>query len=356
MKTNETLRDKDYSISCVRFIAMCFIVVCHMMQRDDFASDINGAHIGWAFWFNIGVQMFLFISGLLYGKKESIDTVSFFKRAFPKILVDYFVFIIAMLIAIWISPSYNIGVDGAFKLLTFSGTVPGLGHLWFVPTILFCYLLTPVFSEIVKAIDKRSDTRFWIEMVLFLVIVQAILMLFFKSFTPAWIVCYVIGMMYSRIIRRGPRNRTVFDAVVILMCLLIVPIQFRIDYWPHGELPSLFAALYSTFTNYGHVFLGIAAVILIRYIYEKMENKANHHPFLNWSDKFSYDVYLVHHVFVKSAFACVEYISNRFFALPVAVLLTVVSATVLYYVSDFVRTRLTTALRRLPNEWVGLSG
>ena len=110
MKISETLRNKDYSISCVRFIAMCFIVVCHMMQRDDFASDIYGAHIGWAFWFNIGVQMFLFISGFLYGKKESVDTVSFFKRAFPKILVDYYIFVIVMLIAIYISPSYNMSL------------------------------------------------------------------------------------------------------------------------------------------------------------------------------------------------------------------------------------------------------
>ncbi len=44
---------KDYTISFVRLIAMIFIVACHMMQRDDFASDINGAHISWAFWFNI---------------------------------------------------------------------------------------------------------------------------------------------------------------------------------------------------------------------------------------------------------------------------------------------------------------
>lgn len=349
MKMNEMLQNKDYSISCARFIAMCFIVVCHMMQRDDFASDINGAHIRWAFWFNIGVQMFLFISGFLYGKKESIDTVSFFKRAFPKILVDYYIFIIVMLIAIYFSPSYNISVDGAVKLLTFSGTVPGLGHLWFVPTILFCYLLTPIISEIVKAIDKRSNLRFWIETLLFLIIVQKIIKLFFKSFTPAWITCYIIGMIYSKISSREPRNRTVFDAIVIIMCLLIVPIQFRIDYWPHGDLPSPFVALYRTFTNYGHVFLGIEVVLLIRYIYGKIENKSKNHSILNLSDKYSYDVYLVHHVFVQSAFGCVEYITNRFFALPLAVLLTIVSAIFLYYVSDFVRTRLTTTLKKLPN-------
>ena len=81
---NDTPFNKDYSISCVRLVAMCFIVACHMMQRDDFATVIFGAHISWAFWFNVGVQMFLFISGFLYGKRDRVDTVSFSKEHFLK--------------------------------------------------------------------------------------------------------------------------------------------------------------------------------------------------------------------------------------------------------------------------------
>lgn len=90
--------NRDYSVSSARFIAMCFIIICHMMQRDDFASDINGAHISWAFWFNVGVQMFLFLSGYLYSGKDNIDTVPFYKKNFPKLLTDYYVFIVIMLV------------------------------------------------------------------------------------------------------------------------------------------------------------------------------------------------------------------------------------------------------------------
>lgn len=82
MAMSDKVNNKDYSISCARFIAMCFIVACHMMQRDGFASNINGAHIEWAFWFNVGVQMFLFISGVLYGLKDKIDIVLFYKKSF----------------------------------------------------------------------------------------------------------------------------------------------------------------------------------------------------------------------------------------------------------------------------------
>ena len=64
------------------------------MQREGFSSWFNGIHIEWAFWFNVGVQMFLFISGFLYGKKDKIEAVGFYKKSFPKLLVDYYVFIV----------------------------------------------------------------------------------------------------------------------------------------------------------------------------------------------------------------------------------------------------------------------
>lgn len=341
MERKNEVRKKDYSISCTRFVAMCFIVVCHMMQRDAFSTDFYGAHIEWAFWFNIGVQMFLFISGLLYGNRE-IKTVSFYKRAFPKVLVDYYVFIFSMMVLSFFSPLLDIGIGGAFKLLTFSDTVPGLGHLWFIPTILFCYLLTPILSEILNEIDQRKDVRFWVEVSLLLIIIQVVVLTLFKSFNAAWINCFVIGMIYSRINKRKEKNKRVFNAIVIILCLFIIPIQFRLDYWPHRKLPSPVLSIYGILANYGHVFLGIATVMLIRFVFHKIVRsaKSHNHPLLDLSDKYSYDLYLVHLIFVNSAFGCVEFISNRLIALPLAVLLSILFSIILFHVSDALRKKL----------------
>ena len=41
------------------------------------------------YWFNVGVQIFLFMSGWLYGKKKIDDPVSFIKKNSFKILKDY---------------------------------------------------------------------------------------------------------------------------------------------------------------------------------------------------------------------------------------------------------------------------
>lgn len=346
--TQKSDQNRDYSISCARLIAMVFIVSCHMMQKDDFASDIHGAHIGWAFWFNVGVQMFLFISGYLYGKKNRIDTVEFYKKSFPKLLIDYYVFVFIILIAIHFSPLWDTDSNGIIGLLTFSSTIPGLGHLWFVPTILFCYLLSPILSEVLNAIDKRSNIRFWMEAILLLLIIHVVIKRFFGFFNPAWINCFVIGMIYSRIEQKGKRSKRAFACLTVVLCLLIIPLQFRIDYWPHEELPSFFANRYIYFQNYGHVFLGIALVLLIRFIYHRIRYSSEKHHILDWSDKYSYDVYLVHHVFVQSAFACVGFIDNRLIALPLAIILTVLFSMLINWIAKIVRRKSIEAFEKLP--------
>lgn len=346
-------KQKDYSVSFARFVAMCFIVVCHMMQQDNFASNINNAHIEWAFWFNVGVQMFLFLSGYLYGKKQKIDTISFYTKNFPKLLVDYYVFIIIMMIAIHFSPSWNIDKSTILNLLLkfSSNTSVGLGHLWFIPTILFCYLMTPILSEIINAVDKRSAVRFWIESIILLVLIHVIIKKFFGSFVPAWINCYIIGMVYSRIENREKSkiNLYIFHTIVAVLVLAIIPVQFRIDYWPHEDLTGLFASKYVILRQYGHVFLGILLVVVIRFLYSKIPQDINKHLILDWSDKYSYDVYLTHHIFVQSAFACVKFIDNRFIALPLAVILTIIASILLHHVSNFIREVATKAIRNLPN-------
>ena len=47
---------RNYNISVIRGIAVCMIVSCHIFQ---------GLHIELAYWMNVGVQIFLCMSGYL---------------------------------------------------------------------------------------------------------------------------------------------------------------------------------------------------------------------------------------------------------------------------------------------------
>ena len=325
---------KDYSVSCSRFVAMCFIVLCHIMQYDSFSTSIyGGEEIEWAFWFNVGVQMFLFLSGYLYGKKEKFNTISFYKKSFPKLLVDYYVFLILVLIIIKIIPIWSISVDEIKNLFLMSNVSQGLGHLWFVRTILFCYLFTPILFEIINYFNKHSDFKFYIYSLNFLILVHILLIKHFPYFSPAWINCYILGMLYSKIENKSQIK--IFEISTIVLSLSMVLMQFRVDYF-NGSLPNIIMNKYQFFCEYVHVLLGISLIFIIRYIFNYFF-KGKEFVILNWSDKYSYDVYLTHHIFIQSPIACVNFISRRFIAIPLAIFLSVITAVVLYNLSKYVK-------------------
>ena len=56
---------KDKSIQIIRIFSMFLIIICHIASQ----SNISLFHMSAQF-FNVGVFIFLFISGFLYGKKE----------------------------------------------------------------------------------------------------------------------------------------------------------------------------------------------------------------------------------------------------------------------------------------------
>ena len=62
-------------------IVMLMIITCHVMQYYDFFL---------AWWFNVGVQIFLCLSGYLYGWKKIENIIEFYRKRLLKILVPYY--------------------------------------------------------------------------------------------------------------------------------------------------------------------------------------------------------------------------------------------------------------------------
>ena len=80
---------KDRSISFVRLVSFSLITSCHFLQYFD----------NWlAWWLNVGVQVFLFMSGYLYGKREITSDILFYKKQLRKILIPYYVVVVVFII------------------------------------------------------------------------------------------------------------------------------------------------------------------------------------------------------------------------------------------------------------------
>lgn len=143
---------RDPAISIIRVLAFLSIITCHIMQY---------YHCELAWWFNVGVQIFLCLSGYLYGRKSVDNELSFYKKQFIKILIPYYLVVIIAIIAQVIFVRNEISGARIVKTLLCYGTLNGGEHLWFVPTILFCYLLTPLFDKINDRIFTKKHPLFY---------------------------------------------------------------------------------------------------------------------------------------------------------------------------------------------------
>lgn len=275
-------KTRDYSISCMRLLAMLFIISCHIMQY-------YNCELAW--WFNIGVQIFLCISGYLYGTRD-IATKLFLVRGFAKILISYYiVFLIfgCIHLTYFESISFRELLSGVFTFVR----MPGGEHLWFVFTILCCYVLTPV----LYLYFKKNDTglTFFIKSILITVGIHIFFscishLIIKMSFTPAWINCYVAGFIIARVLQRSNRERIFYTSLIIIFCILTNATKIYSNYIYELPIPSKVM-----FFQYAHVFLGISLFIT----FKKFFNKVRFHPvMLQLSDTYSYEVYLSHQFFI----------------------------------------------------------
>ncbi len=321
----------DYSISLIRLIATLFIITCHIMQY---------LNMEFAWWFNVGVQIFLCMSGFLYGKKDTIrDDLTFYKKNILKILVDYYLVIISIIILFLIFVPEQLSIVLIIKAFLTYGTLNGGGHLWYIPYCLFCYLITPFISRYFEN-SKNVITRFLAISILSVVLTET----FFDYFNSAWIFCYILGFFLGYISNHGKlklfRNMSL---LIVVGAILSNSIQIVQDYVLKIELTGIVASLYGRFCNYAHVLLGVALFITFKYMFSKIYKKE--HPvylqkLCTYSDKYSYDVYLVHQFVILGPFSLMRCTNILWLNIVLIMVIITVGTIAVNFVSDQIKTKL----------------
>lgn len=129
-----------------------------------------------------------------------------------------------------------------------------------------------------------------------------------------------------------------------LLCAVIsVVYLFLRVFWATGILHIGKTAeniLYILF-NYGHVCLSIVIVFLLKKIWQLIQNGAwsGLKKILDITDKYSYDVYLVHHILVLGAYSVYNYIDNIVIGSIVIFLLTCLLALLTNQLSKLIGKR-----------------
>lgn len=300
---------KNYAISLVRCLAMISIITCHALQY------YNNPLATWA---NVGVQIFLFMSGYLYGRRDIVEIVPFYKRTFLKILSSYWivVFIFGLIHTFWLN---TIDKYVFVKLFVVGCWLPGGEHLWFVKAILYCYLFT-IF------LNKYFDTKMSLpqKIVRFIILIPFILI-----FVPDWLVVHIITYILGFCV--GKCDKKQYE--IVFLILIVLALVTNILRFIHEFVHPLSIPNYSVFTGWAHIFLGSSLFMISLKVFAHM----GAHKVLDFTDKYSYEIYLVHQFFILGPLSLMAFSDYLVVNLLLIVFVTVLLGILVKKISDLIR-------------------
>lgn len=248
-------------MSIAKVVAMFMIVGCHL-------SEWFGVNIV-AMILNVGVEIFLFVSGYLYANKNIGGVKSFIKKKFLKICIPtYIAFLITALINnIIFHTSYfymtlvyllNLqGINFIFNNISLP-VLDSLGQLWFMTIIFINYLIL----IIVKKIENRNkrfeknNKKICVALAIFFCVAIA---LAFLKVNLCYSVIFFAGYLYGKKAPELTRNRYIFLTIIMLIAMLCRIITRHI--WDGTIFYN------NIIVNYTHMILGIWIIVSIQIFY-----------------------------------------------------------------------------------------
>lgn len=331
---NICCNNRNPIISLSRICGMLLIVLCHVVVY--YCAPIGSALSGFL---NCGVELFLLISGYLFGQRIIDNWTVFYSKRFrtvtvPAIIASALV-IAALLIARqpleWQSiVAYLLDAEGLlflnwdFVTSNLFNEILSLGPLWFTTIIMLCYLLIPLLQRVAHLNSIRY--------ILF-IIIGLIIVIICPFIHLEYFFVFSIGYFAGKIDvldKIGSREFIFFTGLFILSLLLRIGVHHYF-----GSSP-----LYARLTVIPSTISGAWFIALFAYINGASPEKTKlftSSRAIQLCDKYSYYVFLSHGVFCMGTFN----LYSRF-SLPVASLLflvfTVVGAVCIRYISGHIST------------------
>lgn len=271
-------------ISLIRFLAMLTIIVCHFCRY--YGSE-------WVNWLAIGVPMFFILSGFLYGNRSIDEPIPWLKKRFVKLLVPYYIFLTLAIVGYLIVAPGVIQWKIVFTTYLVVGTIGGIGHLWFVSYILFCYLLTPYLAMIRDYLERKSLVGAMGLLFMMIGAYSVIAMITLAHFRPGMLFGYVAGYFTAVLVKRFG-NGMLFRCLIgsLLPTLLSNAVYIYLLYVKGLEMKGHLLHI----VDFSHAFLGYTVLLGLMLLFKQVRQ----HPVLAFSDRFSYPIYVVHQLFILS--------------------------------------------------------
>lgn len=296
------MKSKNYTVLLLRVIATLFILTCHI------GTALAIGFIAQSF--NVGVQIFLFISGFLYGRKLIEKPLIFIKNRVIRVTIPVIIYVIACLIVAlcvsskfswWSLPLYVFNLQGYQHFIEFMPAIQlieGTEHLWFITVLFICYGLT-LLVKLIKV--DFTQVKKWILILIFSLCVIIAFVAAYFGVRLDYILVYFIGYFVSAL-----AIKTNWKSVLITFVLMCAFIALRLvvkKYCDeHGDIPV-----------YTQVVMPLSYITMALFIYfgldwivihtqeKKFFSTIYQSKVLGFMDKLSYPIYVVHYIFISSS-------------------------------------------------------
>lgn len=209
-----------------------------------------------------GVDIFFFVSaiGLYYSYSKSEDTFQFYKRRFFRIIPTYLIIAIPYRIYDIISEEGYNGISAFIgslikKIFLIEFWTESSASLWYIPSILICYLLYPVLYKIFD-LKRNKILRIFSFAILSALSVGFIIFLTVKDFprpTDRWffrIPTFLLGCLLAPYVKKGCRIKSsnilwIFSFIIIFGIFTFLNIKTEYLYYGNIIWVSLFNSLFA---------------------------------------------------------------------------------------------------------------
>lgn len=212
-------------VQMTRILAMFFIVLCHLCGY----FGLNAFRQ----LFNVGVPIFFFMSGFLYADKEINSVKKFAINRWKKMCIPMYIFIFSFVVLEYIlfkndtlwgaSVLYLLNLQGVSWLFLKSpidlSPIEGMGPLWFLTMIMFCYILLVM----LKKWENKNGDAFYNKhknlIIVLLVIIDLLCLLLFEV-QLAYILTFYLGYIEGKVKNVLTKKRYIFGTAFMVFAIL----------------------------------------------------------------------------------------------------------------------------------------
>ena len=324
---------RDIRISIIRMICTLGVVILHIFQQVELV--FKPIYIA-TDWLNLSLVMFFCISAFLYSQRQITKASKWYLHRYVEIAIPSLVVGLVVLVAFSVKGTINaekvIGtLLSCLGLQVYAKNSWMFIQLWFLTYLLFFYLTVPLVQKI--KCREMSEFKFWAAFAGVVISAQA-LSIAVESITNITLLStgillrfYLPYFVFKRYDINGERIRPVMRLFTAFSVIAIAGVCW-VRYTPNIGLPASVAELLFVYVQ------TIVGFTLFYWLYKVFGCVKNYRTALKLSDKYSYEVYLTHCMFIAYNTSLIYAAKNMAIGIAAALAATAISSVLLHYVSQ----------------------